>query len=325
MISIIVPIYNAEQYLKYCLNSIKAQTYTNFEALLIVDGATDKSLEICNTYAANDSRFKVFYEDNAGPSTARNLGLKNAQGEFVTFIDSDDVVSSVYLFCLLSNIGPEDVCCFCKEAKIHQYDFPFNNQCNDVEVIPKAMCIKRLLTGDFYIRVHGALFRKSELQGLEFPSGIKHYEDKYFVFYYLLQSKFSLVRVLHNELYGQFERCDSLSHQSTYNSSRDIVAVADIILDDVLENHPGYKTEAVSSAVAARLSAIKYYLRAAEQDKYLDEIQKLRNEVLEMAPNIAKSPQMRFEILVLRIGLKPYQVLAGLYYKFVAKHRKIKY
>ena len=90
MISIIVPVYNTEKYLDQCIQSVLAQTYTNWELLLIDDGSSDSSGAICDKYASQDSRIRVLHKDNGGVSSARNLGLDNAKGEWITFVDSDD-------------------------------------------------------------------------------------------------------------------------------------------------------------------------------------------------------------------------------------------
>lgn len=97
MISVIVPIYNAEQYLHRCIDSILAQSYTDFELLLVDDGSKDTSGAICDAYAAQDSRVRVFHKGNGGVSSARNLGLDHAQGEYITFCDADDYVSEDWL------------------------------------------------------------------------------------------------------------------------------------------------------------------------------------------------------------------------------------
>lgn len=91
-ISVIVPVYNTEQYLHRCIDSILAQTFTDFELLLIDDGSKDSSGKICDEYAAKDSRVRVFHKGNGGVSSARNLGLDNAQGEWIFFVDSDDAI-----------------------------------------------------------------------------------------------------------------------------------------------------------------------------------------------------------------------------------------
>ena len=96
-ISVIVPVYNTEKYLHRCVDSILAQTFTDFELLLIDDGSTDSSGAICDEYAQKDSRVRVFHKENGGASSARNLGLDNAKGEWITFCDSDDFVYSYWL------------------------------------------------------------------------------------------------------------------------------------------------------------------------------------------------------------------------------------
>lgn len=91
-ISIIVPVYNTEQYLPKCLDSIAAQTFTDFEVLMIDDGSTDGSGEICDRYSQSDSRFIVIHQSNQGVSASRNNGLKQARGNYIAFVDSDDYV-----------------------------------------------------------------------------------------------------------------------------------------------------------------------------------------------------------------------------------------
>ena len=90
LISVIVPVYNVEQYLEQCLDSIITQTYKKIEILLIDDGSTDQSGIICDEYALKDDRIRVFHLHNGGLSYARNICLKNMKGQFVTFVDSDD-------------------------------------------------------------------------------------------------------------------------------------------------------------------------------------------------------------------------------------------
>lgn len=96
-ISVIVPVYNTEKYLHRCIDSILAQTFTDFELLLIDDGSKDNSGTICDEYAAKDSRVRVFHKENGGVSSARNMGLDNASGEWITFVDSDDWVHEDFI------------------------------------------------------------------------------------------------------------------------------------------------------------------------------------------------------------------------------------
>lgn len=97
MISVIVPIYKAERYIHRCIDSILAQSYTDFELLLIDDGSPDNCGTICDEYAVQDSRVRVFHKENGGVSSARNIGLDNARGEWIAFCDADDSVNSGWL------------------------------------------------------------------------------------------------------------------------------------------------------------------------------------------------------------------------------------
>lgn len=110
--SLIVPVYNVEKYLHRCLDSILAQTFTNFELLLVDDGSKDLSGKICDEYAAKDKRIQVFHKENGGVSSARNVGISNARGAYISFIDSDDWVEKTYLEEIISNIGDADIMFF---------------------------------------------------------------------------------------------------------------------------------------------------------------------------------------------------------------------
>lgn len=113
-ISVIVPVYNKKDYLEHCIDSVLSQTYSNLELLLVDDGSTDGSGAICDRYADKDERVKVFHQDNGGPTAAAVTGLREASGDYYTFIDSDDYVSKDMLQkmagCLVGQKG-EIVCC----------------------------------------------------------------------------------------------------------------------------------------------------------------------------------------------------------------------
>lgn len=97
MISVIIPVYNVENYLEECLNSVQHQTYTNIEVILVNDGSTDNSKMICERYCQEDSRFHLISQTNQGQSVARNVGVEVSTGEFIAFVDSDDVIKANYI------------------------------------------------------------------------------------------------------------------------------------------------------------------------------------------------------------------------------------
>jgi len=123
IVSVIIPVYNAEKYIARAIESIQAQSVEGWELLLVNDGSTDKSLEIMNRYAALDSRLKIYNQPNAGPSLARNLGIANARSKYMTFIDADDLARPFYLKSLIDvaekESGAEMVCAGYYEQSIY--------------------------------------------------------------------------------------------------------------------------------------------------------------------------------------------------------------
>lgn len=121
LISIIIPVYNSSQYLERLINSIMNQKYENYECLLIDDGSSDGSNDIIQSRIGNDKRFKYIYQNNNGPSSARNHGLKIANGEYIVFVDSDDYLHKDYLWYLLSSISEEYDLGVCGYYDISEY------------------------------------------------------------------------------------------------------------------------------------------------------------------------------------------------------------
>ncbi len=123
MISLIIPVYNAEKNLTKCLDSVLAQSYPDFEVILINDGSTDRSHQIIEHYKTKDSRFRIFTQENSGPSAARNVGIENAKGKYLAFADSDDWLHPDYLKELLKNLERENADLAC--AGYYEMNPPF--------------------------------------------------------------------------------------------------------------------------------------------------------------------------------------------------------
>lgn len=186
-ISVIVPVYNAERYLQQCISSIIAQTFTNFELLLIDDGSSDESGNICEKYAANDSRIRVFHVKNGGASLARNLGLDVAVGEFVTFIDADDWVTSSYLQELIKDVDEQNVFILHPPVRV----FENNNTKAEIEELNcSTIEDKRFFIECGFLlfsEPHSKLFSLSVIKryDIRFPEGVVVGEDGIFIARYL--------------------------------------------------------------------------------------------------------------------------------------------
>lgn len=200
LISIIIPVYNAEKHLDKCIQSVLAQTYTNWELLLIDDGSTDSSGVICDKYAEQDSRIKVFHKENGGVSSARNLGLDNAKGEWITFVDSDDWVDTKYLRLLLGNNDSDlMVCAFIAEGRMNWEDTLDDEKYSSRDEI-RHFIDKNLIGAS--LSAPWCKFFKSEIirtQHLKFDKKIHLGEDTLFVINYL--SYTSSITTISQKLY----------------------------------------------------------------------------------------------------------------------------
>ena len=181
MISVIVPVYNVEKYLEECLESIKRQTYTDIEVILVNDGSIDRSKEICERYCEKDSRFKLLNQENKGLSGARNRGMLESKGEFISFVDSDDVLKEDMLEQLMKQMTSEDIdiveCWYTNEKQELELSTPKN-----VKTIFQGDSKEALvsLCKDNIVRLNAVakLFRRQVIVNFPFLEGL-FYEDVY--------------------------------------------------------------------------------------------------------------------------------------------------
>ncbi|MCM1091193.1 MAG: glycosyltransferase [Muribaculum sp.] len=188
LISVIVPVYNIMEYLPRCVQSVRNQTYEKLEILLVDDGSTDGTGALCDKLAARDSRIRVFHKENGGSSSARNLGLEQAKGEYIGFVDSDDYIDEDMYERLLKAIlgyqGTESV----KVAQIGRDEIDERgNRLPDICVPPKTEelishrdFLKELLMHRGDCSFCTKLFHKSVLEGRQFPVGALN-EDFHFL------------------------------------------------------------------------------------------------------------------------------------------------
>jgi len=186
MISIIVPIYNSEQYLVRCIESVLKQTYQDFELLLIDDGSTDSSFSICRRYAVLDTRVRIFRLSNGGVSRARNYGLSKVVGDWITFLDSDDWLSNDYLEVLQENANRETLNIV--QAYVTSLDvvqaWPIKFDCGCFNWSENSTIDNVLVYGTPW----GKLYNKQIILSnkIQFDESVSNHEDHLFYFTYLL-------------------------------------------------------------------------------------------------------------------------------------------
>lgn len=185
-ISVIVPVYNTEKYLKRCIDSILEQSFSDFELLLIDDGSTDASPAICDEYAQIDSRVRVFHTVNGGVSSARNLGLDNVRGQWVIFVDADDywldcnALNRLYLKAVLGNfdiVRGEYISVSSNEVQIEVKD---NSKkiAWEHESLDNAQFIKNIIDGEFFSVL--CIIKKSVVSNTRFDKNMVFLEDAKF-------------------------------------------------------------------------------------------------------------------------------------------------
>ena len=153
-VSVIVPVYKVEKYLPECIESILAQTFPDFELLLVDDGSPDNSGAICDDYAARDPRIRVFHKENGGVSSARNLGLDNARGEWIAFVDSDDTVGEKYLEMLLDLLRKSNadisLCSWSMMSESGAVSPRKKCRLRGIEKVGRAVAMYRVQNGSYY-------------------------------------------------------------------------------------------------------------------------------------------------------------------------------
>ena len=230
LISIIVPVYNVEKYLERCVNSIINQTYKNIEIILVNDGSTDNSGNICDKFGKKDSRIKIIHKSNGGLSDARNAGLKIAKGEYIGFVDSDDYIKED-MFETLYNLNKEHN----SEISIVSYYEYYNDKLiavrdsKKLEVFNKISAIKELLI-DTKIQSYAwnKLFKKELFENLEFPTN-KNFED--IATTLLLFEKANKIVLLEDPKYYYLRRDNSIVGKRNYKTYKDYL---DVIYDKYL-------------------------------------------------------------------------------------------
>lgn len=216
-VSVIVPIYMAERYIKRCIESVIQQSFQDFELILVDDGSLDNCGNICDEYAEKDSRIKVIHQKNMGVSAARNCGLAVATGKYVVFIDSDDWVKSDYLRDLLSmdadfvsqsfsvynesGVFLKEYCC---------KEFHYENRLDNVLELLKAGALGYTFSKRFTLKI-------IQDNDIKFNNNIDHTEDTLFIIDYLHYAKSIQIEDKSNYCYVRYDTRETLSGKVTYD------------------------------------------------------------------------------------------------------------
>lgn len=262
LITVIVPIYNVENYLKKCLNSIINQQYKKLEILLIDDGSTDLSGKIADEYAAKDNRIKVVHKENGGLSDARNYGLKIMTGEYVTFIDSDDYVTEDYvsfMFNLLKQTNFTAPLAICSLINVYGNSGRQKDNGNQTEkVLSGKKCIEMMCYHNLVDTCAYAKLGKKELYSNDFfPKG-KLFEDIGSTYKLLLQCDKVACGFIGKYYY--VIRPNSIVTAKFSNKKLDLLEMTDQMAQSVVAAHPDLKNAVLRRQVYARFSTLNQTL-----------------------------------------------------------------
>lgn len=212
-ISIIIPVYNVEDYVEKCLQSVAGQSYRHLEIIAVDDGSSDRSGGICDAYAKQDGRIRVIHQPNRGLSAARNRGLQSATSDFIAFVDSDDYLHlrmyetlMHYLTCYDADIVECDYAKVCREEEEQPY------RVAQVLVASGTEAVRSLLQwGPFDISVWNKLYQRKTINGLLFPEGKIHEDD-----FWTYKAYFNAAKIVHVKFpfYSYRQRLDSILGQA---------------------------------------------------------------------------------------------------------------
>lgn len=301
-ISLIIPVYNVQQYLKRCLDSVLTQSFDNFEVILIDDKSSDLSAEICNDYQKCDRRVKLFHKtNNCGLSAARNTGIELSIADYITFLDSDDWISENYLQDLYSSSLKEN-----SDVTISNFEKKYDSNRDgrmryksNISYISTDQILLALFQGKIGTSAWGKLYRRNLFSDIKFPTG-SIYEDigtTYRVF-----SKCNKVTISRDSIYYYYQRKGSIVNSNFNDHDLDIIKLVNEIQVFTVKAFPQLQESAKRYSVKSILSIIdKKSNRNNLKDSLV--VKKLINELYKYNDSISQINYFDSNFLKLRYQL----------------------
>ncbi len=316
-ISIIVPVYNVEKYLNKCLDSILAQTFEDYELLLIDDGSSDKSGNICDEYEKKDKRVKVFHKENGGLSSARNAGIDAACGEYIGFIDSDDYIDNdmfeILYNSLIENHADISVCGVydCYNDRIER-----NNVDGKLYVFSDQDALREVLYGKrLQAFAVNKLYKKEVFNEMRFPVG-KIYEDSFLIPSIFANSE-KIVLVSVPKYYYQ-HREGSITSFKFSEKLFDVIEASKLNLELVIRKFPSLKKQAMFRYLWAHFFVLDKMLL---EDNYrniknYNQVKSvLKENIFEILRNSCFEKSRKVSIILIYLNVKIYRLLVLKKYK----------
>lgn len=302
VLSIIIPIYNIEKDLRRCLDSLLRQTSPSYEVLLIDDGSTDESGCVCDEYAAKNSRFVVYHQENAGVSAARNKGIELASGDLIGFIDPDDWVSNHYVETAIRESGNADVLCFSsawhfEDGATRQYGLEAVHVTTRNELETHLLHLRNNQFGRNLLGFNwNKVFRREivEKYSLRFVEGLDISEDEVFTLSYCLRAK--SLRIITDTLYHYVRKTNGLTFkhkrpETIFLLSNALSPLVCLMETMTMKDYYNYWIRELllsSAEIASPKESIKYYWKAFVYGYKNDVKHATRREIRTIANRILK-------------------------------------
>lgn len=286
LISVIVPVYNVEKYLRRCMDSIVQQTYKNIEIIIVDDGSIDSSGKISDEYAKKDKRIKVIHKQNGGLSDARNVALDIIKGKYIAFIDSDDSISNDYIEYLYNLLKKNNADMGICDSQVCYNDLiQVNNEPENIIVYSKDEVIKEMLYANHYfISAWGKIYKKELLNNVRYPKG-QIYEDINTT--YLIYLSSNKIACSNQRKYYYYLHPNSITTSKFDSKHFELIKATDVMTTDLEKKYPELKMAIMRRRVYSRLSVLCKMINSNYQGKEKKEvigyIQKYGRDVLKDA------------------------------------------
>ncbi len=272
-ISVIVPVYNTEKYLKRCIDSILSQTFEDFELILINDGSTDRSLDVLKSYEKISKKVKVIDKVNEGPALTRNKGINVSKGKYIMFIDSDDYIDHDYLYNYYNGISNDDF-----DVVIGGYKRVIDDKVKYTLKLKQGEFSKYMVTGPVCRIIKKSFLIKNNIEFLDTNSS----EDVYFNI--MLYNKTNKIKIIDDVGYNYFYNASSLSNTVHKGFNKDVKII------DLINVNKSYNSEMNQYYI---IRYIIWYLlysgKNASEDMFVCEYRKLFGWLNNNIPNYKKN------------------------------------
>lgn len=320
VISIIVPVYNVEKYLDKCVRSILAQTFKDFELILVDDGSTDNSGKMCDEYLKSDKRIKVIHKENGGLSSARNAGIKISAGELIGFIDSDDYIDSDMYELLYNNMMRENAdMSICGKYDCYKgKGLKINKACYkvlDTEEALYSICEDELISPS----ACNKLYKRELFENISYPEK-KAYEDAFVIVDLLLNCK--KIVFTSEQKYYYNHREDSITTYSSASNCFDIIEAWQKNYDLINLNYPDMSSAAIRRVYLSNFCALDRLMRSRDEQMYIEQEEKiikfLRSNSIAIIFKSKFSIKRKISMFVLIFSKSAYKKMLMANFKFIS-------